>query len=97
MWRNRVWAKRIFMSTALNDGKIDEDQFGQEWLLYAGFGPRTNRRARADIRFWIIFWGPSFRDGPKDQTSDAQVRTGESRDSRVRNGALEVRAMGAPE
>src|ERR1700730_10890451 len=24
---------------------------------------------------------PSFRDGPKDQTSDAQLRIGESRDS----------------
>jgi len=85
------------MSTALNDGKIDEDQFGHKWLLYAGFGPRANRRARADIRFWIIFGAPSFRDGPKDQTSDAQVRIGESRDSQVRNGAPEVRAMRAPE
>jgi len=27
---------------------------------------------------------PSFRDGPKDQTSGAQLRTGESRDSGLR-------------
>jgi hypothetical protein len=27
----------------------------------------------------FLFW--SFRDGPKDQTSGAQLRTGESRDS----------------
>src|SRR5438876_12332093 len=26
---------------------------------------------------------PSFRDGPKDQTSDAQLRIGESRDSGI--------------
>ena len=29
----------------------------------------------------------SFRDGPKDQTADAQLRIGESRDSQVRNCA----------
>jgi len=29
----------------------------------------------------------SFRDGPKDQTSDAQLRIGESRDSQGRNCA----------
>jgi hypothetical protein len=32
-------------------------------------------------------WVSSFRDGPKDQTSDAQLRIGESRDSQVRNCA----------
>jgi hypothetical protein len=26
-------------------------------------------------------WAPSFRDGPKDQTSDVQSHIGESRDS----------------
>jgi hypothetical protein len=31
---------------------------------------------------------PSFRDGPKDQTSDAQLRIGEPRDSPMRNCAL---------
>jgi hypothetical protein len=36
----------------------------------------------------------SFRDGPKDQTSDAQSRIGESRDSQVRNCA--VRAIARP-
>jgi hypothetical protein len=28
-----------------------------------------------------VIVGTSFRDGPKDQTSDAQLRIGESRDS----------------
>src|ERR1700750_5650 len=34
----------------------------------------------------------SFRDGPKDQTSDAQLRIGESRDSPMCNCTSEVRA-----
>src|ERR1700687_1477727 len=36
------------------------------------------------FRSWLCFdesYPPSFRDGPKDQTSDAQLRIGESRDS----------------
>src|SRR5262245_41814324 len=41
------------------------------------------------------FRAPSFRDGPKDQTSDAQLRIGESRDSTMRNCALGV-ALRAP-
>jgi hypothetical protein len=36
--------------------------------------------ARAEIEPEAVM-GPSFRDGPKDQTSDAQLRIGESRDS----------------
>jgi hypothetical protein len=44
---------------------------------------------------WIV-WGmgfsldilaPSLRDGPKDQTSDAQLRIGEPRDSPMRKCA----------
>src|SRR5260370_38782976 len=31
--------------------------------------------------YCILRRTPSFRDGPKDQTSDAQLRIGESRDS----------------
>jgi hypothetical protein len=39
---------------------------------------------------FVVFaccFGRHFRDGPKDQTSDAQLRIGESRDSQVRNCA----------
>src|ERR1700692_1034646 len=36
---------------------------------------------------------PSFRDGPKDQAPDAQVRIGESRDSPMCNCTSEVRCF----
>src|SRR5664279_5492716 len=38
----------------------------------------------------------SFRDGPKDQTSGAQLRTGESRDSPMCNCTSEVRCFASP-
>ena len=43
----------------------------------------ARRRERAfRIRFSnSLLLAPSFRDGPKDQTADAQLRIGESRDS----------------
>jgi hypothetical protein len=40
--------------------------------------------------------GPSFRDGPEDQTSDAQLRIGESRDSPMCNCTSEVRCFASP-
>jgi hypothetical protein len=38
----------------------------------------------------------SFRDGLKDQTSDAQLRIGESQDSQERKGAPEFDASHRP-
>jgi hypothetical protein len=39
---------------------------------------------------------PSFRDGPKDQTSDAQLRIGESRDSQMCNCTSQFDASHRP-
>ena len=51
---------------------------------------RARRRRdsdRAKVERDLAPRSSSFRDGPKDQTSDAQLRIGESRDSQVRNCA----------
>src|ERR1019366_4309645 len=51
---------------------------------------RTTRRRRSDGR------RPSFRDGPKDQTSDVRLHIGESLDSGFARSLSSRRALRGP-
>src|ERR1700755_348461 len=77
-------ANGIFIDVIFSSGVMVGSPPVYAQLSYAGRRPRSNGAT-------------SFRDGPKDQTPDAQLRIGESRDSPMYNCTSEVRALRAPE
>jgi hypothetical protein len=65
------------VAASVEQGVWQSNAARQHWRVMKCSGSTQNGAAAAAPLIMVS----SFRDGPKDQTSDAQLRIGESRDS----------------